>query len=1651
MIASARLLVLSFITTLVVFGGPPQTFSKCDINQDGSTNSVDVQAILNEALGVTTAVHDLNADGVVNVLDVQIVINAAAGAGCAADSATPPTIGDFNPKTGPVGTQVTVTGSNFGSSLQVTMPKQGGGSTVQPVSTLSPSSVTFVLAPGTATGPITLANGNAGNSTSSAFTVTPASTFTVSASPPAANLIQGQSVTYSVQLDSSNGFSQLASLGVTGVPAGITMSFKPSSISAGQNSLLTLTAPSNQPLTISANLSLTASSTVDGIAVSQTTPLTLSVVGPTTSFVGRTVVSDSIETPLAGVTISTMGLDGSGNTTGCTSHTVVSDASGNFALTNLPSSCIGPQLIRFDGTSTTSPPGKYAGVDLVFTLVSGQVVVSPVLVHMPRIDTAETFMVQQNSNVDQTYVFQSIPGLQATVYAGTILTNFDGTQPNPFPLTAIQVPVDRLPDQMPLTNSMVTAFIVAFQPANTTASKAVAVWFPNTLNTPPGTDVPLMTLDPTRGRMVAYGTGTVSNDGTTIIPDIDPSTGSLQHRFGIVHFDWHGPAVAPPPGVNPTPDGSSPEGGEPIDLASGVDVLVSADMFLGGNRGSLSIMRTYRTLSGQLGPFGIGSFHNYEFRLDTTAPQNAQIVNLALPSGARIPFTRLGGTLTNSTIPMMRGVVMTTASDGTTTVRWKTGETYTFVPGNFITGSVLVAITDANANVITIVRPPGNPQQISEIDDPAGRALKFTYDGTNRITSITDPIGRQVSYTYNSAGTLASFTNVLGGVTQYLYDSQNRITKITDPRGVVTAQNRYDSNGRVMQQTLASGGTFTYSYTLSNTLVPTSPVVQTQMTDARGNVTTYRFNTAGYVLSVTDGTGQVKSFDRQLGTNLILGVHGTGVCPVCGPAGIGDFTYTYDANGNRLTATDALGNTTTFTYEPLFNNITSVRDPLGNVTQMVYDSHGNLTSLTDAKNHETEFYYSPTGLMTKAEGYFADNASTLFTYDAIGNLISTVDALGQTWRRSYDGASRLIAKMDPQGSVESYAYNALNQRVSQTDGNGHTTNLTYDTAGFLKSFTDPRGSVNYSYDGAGRLSTRTDQLNRTDTYSYDLMNNIVGGQNRRGQQATFGYDALNRLVSEQHSDSQVQRTYDAAGRLIRVVDSASGTFSMVYDADGRLIASNQPFGTVNYTRDKNGRVTSRQVVGQPAETYTYDPDGNLNVLSMAGVTITETYNDRNLLQTVSRSNGITGTYAYDLLGRLLSIQEAPSSGPSLLNRTLSYDSAGRLSGKAEEVGAPLSTPAIASASYDAANGVTAFGSTTFTQDAAGNRLSDVSSAGTTSYTWDARGRLLSVVAPTGAVTSFIYDFRGVLLQRTSNVNGSITTQRYVLDDMTNIASIQTVGAGVQPIMTGRNVDEHLAVIANGSPTFALMDQIGSVVATADNSGNIVSRVEYDAYGQAAITGTAYPFLYAGRPQIVAGIYNDRNRNYDAVRGRFLSPDPADLSGGDSNLYRYVGGRPVDRTDPLGLDWLQTVSDFSAGFGDTISFGLTRWVRQQMGTDDVVNHCSGAYGAGQWAGYGFDIALAVATAGTSAELEEGAETGEVLLNAGNNARRFTPDQEALVDLAQQARRTGINQGDAQTLLDWADEVGLNARNDIGTNHWVGGDHIHIGPINHIPVR
>jgi len=63
-------------------GGGGGSFSPCDLNQDGVTNSADFALSQSQALGQSACTGDLNGDGLCTVVDVQRVANAANGGAC---------------------------------------------------------------------------------------------------------------------------------------------------------------------------------------------------------------------------------------------------------------------------------------------------------------------------------------------------------------------------------------------------------------------------------------------------------------------------------------------------------------------------------------------------------------------------------------------------------------------------------------------------------------------------------------------------------------------------------------------------------------------------------------------------------------------------------------------------------------------------------------------------------------------------------------------------------------------------------------------------------------------------------------------------------------------------------------------------------------------------------------------------------------------------------------------------------------------------------------------------------------------------------------------------------------------------------------------------------------------------------------------------------------------------------------------------------------------------------------------------------------------------------------------------------------------------------------------------------------------------------
>lgn len=1538
-----------------------------------------------------------------------------------------PSIRDFTPKTASVGSSVTVTGTDLapgGRAPRVILSDGAGGTIDAPVTAFASDRLDVVVPPGAGTGTLTVTAFGKSGASGDELSIVASSGFSLTGEPSTATTFSGETAAFALTLESTDGFAQLADLAPDGLPEGLEASLTPSRLAAGQTALLEIAVPASQ-VPASMRFTATAVAVVDGLTVSSTTSLTLEVTSTTTAFAGRTVVDDAIRTPIAGVTVSMLGKNDQGQATACSGQ-AVSDEAGNFLVSNLPAGCAGRQLVRFDGLTVTSPEGTYAGVDLAFDLVADELTRSPLLIHLPRIDNAETVRVIQGHSEDQVFTFDTIPDLKAIVYAGTTLTLPDGTRPDPFPFTAIQVPVDRLPDEMPDSTQSVAAFIVAFQPANTLADQPVAVSFPNTLGTPPGTAVQLSTLDPNRGSMVIYGTGRISNDGRQIVPDFDPVF--PDRRFGIIHFDWHGPAVQPAPDVNPSVDPDAPTDGGSVDLATGLEVFSQIDLTLPGSRGKILFTRTYRNRNNRAGPFGIGTGHGFSHRLDTRTPQNAAIVNLVLPTGAPIPMSRQAdGTLINTDVPSLRGAVLRTRPDGRSELRWPDGTVLRFIPSSFALGSVLDEVVDRNANTISLRRADANPALVTEIVDPVGRKLSLSYDGAGRVTSVTDPIGRAVVYTYGRAGRLETVTDPAGGVTRYEYNAQAHLSRVIDPRGVVSFQNTYDATGRVIEQRQADGGVLRFEYSLINPLVPTSPVAQTVVTDPLGRRTTYRFNPQGYVTSVIDPAGQDRIFERQPGTNDLLALRGSGQCTICGDPRRGDVSFTYDERGNVRTVTDALGASETYTYLSNFDVVETATDAMGNVVTFTYDERGNPTSVTDGDGVAASFEYDVFGqVIGKTD---AAGAVTRYEHDAQGNPIRIIDPFGNELTMIYDGVSRLLEVADALGHSFSVGYDEKDRVTETRRPGGVATRFTYDAIGRLLSATDARGNAaRFEYDAAGRLTKRNDLLGASETQTWDLAGNLVEFVDRRGLVSRFTYDVLDRKTAADYAGDTVEILYDKTGRPIRVVDSTSGTFTYRYDAAGGLVFSATPVGVVTYERNPLQLTASRQVAGHSRVDYSYNAAGLMTQAASPEASVDLAYDHHGRASTIRRSNGVTTTVTRDAMGRQLSSIHRRGS-EEILRQVYGYDAGGNRTRLFTDHGDPLAA-AAAIGEYNAANQVVRFRDRTYTYDAAGNRLTETSPEGTLRYGWDARDRLRTIETPSGAIYTFFYDHGGSLIRYDASEDGVERTEKFVRDDITNVVAHISSDRRETGFLTGRDVDTPFASVSASQVRFTLQDVLRSVVGLTDSGGALVDAASYGPFGRTE-DPIDFRFEFTARLRILDDLYYYRARHYDVFTGRFLTEDPLGLPGA-VNLYFYADGDPLSLIDPLGLkpiDDFQTFLDFLGlvpGFGEPVD-GINALIYSARG---------------QWGNAALSAAAMVPVFGSIG-------TGGKILN---KSKRFTPDQSALVDLAKQVKRKGVTPEEGRILKEWGKEVDIPVKGpEVHPNRNFNVPHYHVGPVDHIPVR
>jgi len=683
---------------------------------------------------------------------------------------------------------------------------------------------------------------------------------------------------------------------------------------------------------------------------------------------------------------------------------------------------------------------------------------------------------------------------------------------------------------------------------------------------------------------------------------------------------------------------------------------------------------------------------------------------------------------------------------------------------------------------------------LKKVSDEFGNFLQFNFDISNILTSASDSNGNVVTYIYNFDGRLTSVLKANGGLWNYSYDTAGQITEIKDAEGKIVAQNVYDENGRVTEQTDGRGEATTLAYSIERNILgqPTGRE-KTEIEDNKGNKIMHYHNEHDYLVEEKDQLGNTKKYEyndkgliskRTLPNGLEIGFERNALGNITEETRSNGYVSerSYDSNGLLTSATDVSG-TINVTYNAN-RQPSAITNQIGQTIQYQYNAAGQLASEVDPNGNTKTYTYNPKGLFA-TEQDSGTGATLTYGYDASGNRISITDSAGLTTHIAYDSLNKPQIIFDGAGAVSAYVYDANGNLSTQTDERGFTTSYESDANENITKIVYPDGGVEtFEYDENNNKISETDALGNLTKYIYDKANrnteveyydnnntllyklrnkydsigNRIESTNPNGHKTKYKYDAIGNLIEVENPQGKKEKyKYDNLGQLVSLTDFENNETKFEYDALGRRTKEIDPLGNeTKFEYDGNDNLTKRinALVGEYKYEYnsqnkvvreinelgniatkSYNQLGQLVAdTNFEGETVTFTYAPNNKVHTQANALGHTTTYNYDLVGNLVSSLD-PNGNQAIYN----YDSMNRRTTQVDAYGN------FNQSAFDLNGNLIKFTGedgtfSTYTYDRFGRKLTEIDPLGnTTNYSYDKNGNLLQVKDRRGNITKFAYD------------------------------------------------------------------------------------------------------------------------------------------------------------------------------------------------------------------------------------------------------------------------------------------------------------------------
>jgi RHS repeat-associated protein len=528
----------------------------------------------------------------------------------------------------------------------------------------------------------------------------------------------------------------------------------------------------------------------------------------------------------------------------------------------------------------------------------------------------------------------------------------------------------------------------------------------------------------------------------------------------------------------------------------------------------------------------------------------------------------------------------------------------------------LIAEVDALGRTKSFEYDPNN--RVTIITDPLNGVTSFDYDANGNVVAITDPKGLISQFEYDSYDRLVKIINPLNQERTFQYDNRGNVLVQTDPNGVGISF-VYDADDRLIRKNLP-GDVVSYSYdavgnllsisdsdtglqlqydaanrlsraeTLSGVAQPATVVTyaydadgrRTRLTDPQGGAYNYEYDPMGRLLRLTEPSGVVAAFSYDALGRRVQAQFGNGTTmqstfdagsraiQVVNDLAAGaqlPFTYVYDADGNRIQATDIDG-LNSYQYDALERLLAATHPASGNPPE---------SYSYDAASNRTSSHLSATTIYDAANRLVEDDGFT-YLYDANGNLTrKTSKGSGATTLYSYDAEDQLVRIDFPDGTYAAYRYDGMGRRVEK-DANGVLTRYIYDRTNVLWEL-DGGNSVVAAYTHGPGIDDLIAMTRGGQRYAYhrDGLGSIVALSDGSGTVAgDYTYDSFGRMIASSgvlNPYTFTRREYDAESDLYyfraRYYDPQIGRFLQedpIRDVNGENLysyADNNPVNLVD--------------------------------------------------------------------------------------------------------------------------------------------------------------------------------------------------------------------------------------------------------------------------------------------------------------------------------------------------------------------------------------------------------------------------------------------------------------------------------------------------------